>query len=85
MSQVAFVAINSTKTYGPQKLVNRLFVKGESMNSSDRYAPAVLKDNVVVGHLPRQLSWILSLFMLRNGSIDCTVTEDIPQICHRED
>ena len=55
------------------------------MNSSDRYVVAVLKDDVVVGHLPRQLSRILSLFLLRNGTIDCVVTggrrylTDLPQ------
>ena len=55
------------------------------MNSSDRYAVAVLKDDVVVGHLPRQLSRILSLFLLRNVTIDCVVTggrrysTDLPQ------
>ena len=53
------------------------------MNSSDRYA--VLKDDVVVGHLPRHLSRVLSLFLLRNGTIDCIVTggrrysSDLPQ------
>ena len=34
---------------------------------------AVLKADVVVGHLPRQLSRILSLFLLENGTIDCVV------------
>ena len=34
----------------------------EPLNSSNRYVVAVLKDNVVVGHLSGQLSWILSLF-----------------------
>jgi len=57
----------------------------EPMNSCDRYAVAVLKDDVVVDHLPRKLSWILSLFLLRNGTIDCVVIggEDIQQIYHR--
>ena len=54
-------------------------------NSSDRYAATVLKDDVVVSHLPRQLPQILSWFILRNGTIDCIVTSerrystDLPQ------
>ena len=55
------------------------------MNPSDRYAVAVLKDDVVVGHLPRHLSQILSLFLLKDGTIDCVViggrrySSDLPQ------
>jgi len=62
-----------------------LVCEREPMNSSDRYAVAVLKDDVVVGHLPRHLSRILSLFLFRNGTIDCVVTgvrrysSDLPQ------
>ena len=46
---------------------------------------AVLKDDVAVGHLPRHLLRVLSLFLLRNGTIDCIVTDgrrysvDLPQ------
>ena len=43
------------------------------MNSSNRYVAAVLKDGIV-SHLPRQLSRILSLFILRNGTTDSIVT-----------
>ena len=51
-----------------------LVCEKEPLNSSDRYAVAVLKDDVVVGHLLRHLSRVLSLFLLRNGTIDCIVT-----------
>ena len=38
-------------------------------------ALAVLKDDLFVGHLPRQLSPRLSQILLaRNGTIDCIVT-----------
>jgi len=62
-----------------------LVCEREPINSSDRYEVAVLKDDVVVSHLPRKLSWILSLFLLRNGTIDCVATggtrysTDLPQ------
>ena len=57
----------------------------EPLNSSDRYVVAILKDDVVVGHLPRQLSQILSLFLFKNSTIDCVVicrrrySSDLPQ------
>ena len=57
----------------------------EPLNPSDRYAVAVLKDDVVVGHLPRHLSRILSLFLLKDSTIDCVViggrrySSDLPQ------
>ena len=41
---------------------------------NDGYAVAVVKDDVAVGHLPRAQSKIYSLFLLRNGTIDCIIT-----------
>ena len=34
----------------------------EPFNNADRYAVAVLKDDTVVGHIPRKISRICSLF-----------------------
>ena len=51
----------------------------------DSYVVAVLKDNVTVGLLPRQLLRILSLVLLKNGTINCVViggrrySSDLPQ------
>ena len=62
-----------------------LVCQREPLNSSDRYAVAVMKDDVIVSHLPRYLSRVLSLFLLRNGTIECIVTgsrrysSDLPQ------
>ena len=55
----------------------------EPLNSSDRYAVAVLKDEYCCG----QLSRILSLFLLEIGTIDCVVIggRKYSQIYHRED
>ena len=36
-----------------------LICKREPSNSSDRYVAAILKYDIIVGHLPRQLSQIL--------------------------
>ena len=57
----------------------------ETGNISDPFAVSVLKDGVIVGHVPRKISSICSLFLLRNGSIICHVSghrrfsEDLPQ------
>ena len=48
-----------------------LICERELSNSNDRYAVVVMKDAVVVSHLPKQPSLILSL---RNGTNDCIST-----------
>ena len=57
----------------------------ETGNVLDRYAVGVLKDGDIVGHLPKKLSKICSLFLRRGGSISCKITgkrrhsKDLPQ------
>ena len=46
----------------------------ETDNPHDRFAVAVLKDACVVGHLPRKISSVSSIFIRRGGSIHCRVT-----------
>ena len=46
----------------------------ERRNSTYRYAVAVVKDRQIIGHLPRKISKVCSLFIRRGGSIQCTVT-----------
>ena len=54
----------------------------EPRNSTDRYAVAVKKDGTIIGHLPRKISRVCSLFL---GVIRCTVSGtrrysmDLPQ------
>ena len=43
-------------------------------NRHNLYAIAVKKDEIVVGHLPRKISCICSIFIQRGGEICCTVT-----------
>ena len=45
--------------------------EGKLFNDQDRYAVAVLKDDTVVGHIPRKISQICS-FLARGGAITCT-------------
>ena len=46
----------------------------EPTNMADRYAVAVLKQETVIGYLPKKISKVCSLFLRRGGSIRCTVT-----------
>ena len=57
----------------------------EQNNVQDRYSVAVVKDGSTVGHLPRKISMLCSLFIRRGGSILCRITgsrqysRDLPQ------
>ncbi len=46
----------------------------EVTNVVDRYAVAVIKNAQVVGHLPKKISRICTLFIRRGGTIICRVT-----------
>ena len=67
------------------EIVEYLVCERQPTNSIDRYTVAVVKDNIIVGHLPRAQSKIYSLFLFRNGTIDCIVigarrySADLPQ------
>ena len=47
----------------------RFLCEREMLNPSDRYAVAVLKDNIIIGHLPWVLSRLYSSFIARGGTI----------------
>ena len=55
------------------------------MNSKDPFAVAVVKSQVAVGHIPRKISSICSMFLRHGGTICCRVTgsrrysQDLPQ------
>ena len=52
---IVFVITISIKTYGLQKLMNILPVcESEPLNSSDRYAVAVLNEDIIVGSCHRK-------------------------------
>ncbi len=54
-------------------------------NSHDPYAVAMVRASTTVGHVPRRISSICSIFLRRGGNITCTVTGsrhysgDLPQ------
>jgi len=60
-------------------------VKGEPFNDAGRYAVAVLKDDTIVGHIPRKISQICLQSLARGGAEVCTPTggrrysSDLPQ------
>ena len=57
----------------------------ETNNITDRSSVAVIKDDAIVGHLPKKYSKIFSLFIRHGGSITCRVigrrhySRDLPQ------
>jgi len=57
----------------------------ETGNGHDPFAVAVIKKDDIVGHLPRKMSMVFSLFLRRHGTIRCRVngsriySSDLPQ------
>ena len=51
-----------------------LICEREPDNTLDRYTVAVKRKGTIVGHLPRKITRMCSLFLWRSGSITCTVT-----------
>ena len=47
--------------------------KTEDSNWVDAFAVAVVKDEAVVGHVPKKISSVCSLYLRRGGSIICRV------------
>ena len=73
------------KTIWAATIGEELVCEREPTNAIDRYAVAVIKDGTIIGHLPKKLSKICSIFLRRGGSITCEVTgsrrysADLPQ------
>ena len=61
--------IMSITTYGIQLINEELPCECEVHNAMDHYAVAVIRDDVVVGHLPKKISRICSLFLRSGGTI----------------
>ena len=51
-----------------------LFCLREPGNIEDPHAVAILKDNIVVGHVPRKISTMCSMFLRKGGLMKCTIT-----------
>ena len=49
----------------------------EEGNVKDRYAVAILRENIVVGHIPRKITAGCYLFIKRNVSINCVINSII--------
>ena len=55
-------------------LGEKLTCRRESDNFHDRFAVAVIKGSDIVGHVPKKISSVCSLFLRRSGTITCKVT-----------
>ena len=51
-----------------------LTVLPEENNIHDRHAVTVMKDNEIVGHVPRELSRLLYHFLKHSGEVSCVIT-----------
>lgn len=56
------------------ELGEELQCQRERGNLTDCYAVAVKKEDEVVGHLPRKISRLCTLFIRRGGTISCVIT-----------
>ena len=52
----------------------QLSLQAEEDNEHDKYAVAVLKDDYVVGHVPRAISRLFHFFLQHGGNIICRIT-----------
>ena len=52
----------------------KLSCQREAENYADPFAVAVLKNENIVGHVPRKISTVCSLFLCQEGSIGCLIT-----------
>ena len=57
-----------TKTGGILSLVSK------SLTAQDPYAVAIIKNDGIVGHVPRKMSAMCSLFLRKGGTIMCSIT-----------
>ena len=55
-------------------IVQKLQCVREPTNATDKYAVSVVKNEIVVGHLPRKISRSCSLFLHFGGGIMCVIT-----------
>ena len=57
----------------------------EHTNARDRYAVAVTRGGVIIGHIPRRISRVCSIFLRKGGTMQCVVvggrrySADLPQ------
>ena len=51
-----------------------LALEREEDNVHDRYAVTVIRNESIVGHMPRSISRVSSYFLMHGGSIECSIT-----------
>ena len=54
-------------------LEEQLSCQREPTNSHDPFTVAVMQSQVIVGHIPRKISSVCSMFLLRAGTIRCRI------------
>jgi len=80
-----FEDITNTRISGWLPKENSCCAEEKDDNMHDHFCVTVIKNDYVVGHVPKKISTVYSLFLCHGGSIVCTVTEsrrysqDLPQ------
>lgn len=73
------------RTTWEARIGETLHCNREVLNMSDRYAVCVVKEGNIVGHLPKRIARVCSLFLRRGGQVCAVVTgrkrysRDLPQ------
>ena len=62
------------KTIWTPSLGEILMVFPEPLNDHDRHAVCVKKDDVIVGHVPREQAKTMWHFLMHGGQVSCEVT-----------
>ena len=74
-AEAMFRGYHQYKDIWDAQLGEELECQRENSNPHDIFAVAVLKSGVVVGHVPKKISSICSLFLRRGGAIHCRVSD----------
>ena len=63
----------------------RFICETETNNAHDRFAVSVMKDDAIIGHVPRRFSSVCSIFLRKGGDLSCEImgtkrySSDLPQ------
>jgi len=68
------VAIIFIRIFGLLFTSEILRVEQEAHDTADRFAVAIVKDETVVGHVPREVLHLVWYFIEHDGTVTCEVT-----------
>ena len=64
-----------TKMFGPPPLANDYsYIRRQDDNDYDDHAVSIVKAEIIVGHVPREMSHTFWHFIRHGGSVGCEIT-----------